>query len=607
MTMLKRISIRKKLLLLIIVFLFVPMPALGWIWYGVSTSTIEQTAVRYTLELFRQVNRNTDEYFDKMEYITLPYLTHPVIQQYLQTEPNDYYSQFQLAGQLQAELIPTLMFSIHDVYGVSILSDKGLIVQSTSTLGWTDADLRARHERYRRERQTSGQQSQTVIQLNEHGGIPMITVIRPILNQFTYKEAGVLMIDVSLSRLADMMSNLHPGTSGTSWVMNGNGGIVYSPPGSNAPDPEVMSSIAAKLEAGGNYLLRGSGSSKQLVVFQPMAVTGWIAAVDIPLQEAIGSLNAVRNVTLLIGTLLLAIIIFLIGSYFIRISGALLALKRNMHRAENGDFQVRSPEDRNDEIGSLNRSFNNMVTEIERLVEVVHVAQLKEKDFLIKQKESMLRTMQAQINPHFLYNTLEIINSHGIVHNIPEIVRTSKALTRILRYSLNQSEQVVPLRVEWEHALNYLDIQTQRYPDLRIVTDVDPDSASRVQGIKLTVQPLIENAFIHGYQKHKLRPSALRLSGTPLDEAYKLVLEDEGGGMTEEVKARYDWLFRQSLTEDVWANDPEIAGHIGLLNVHYRIRLCFGPGFGLRIAKSDKTGTVIEMLLPYAGDDETIR
>ena len=329
-------------------------------------------------------------------------------------------------------------------------------------------------------------------------------------------------------------------------------------------------------------------------------MTGWIMAVQLPLNEVIGRLNVVRNITIAIGSALIATFILLTGAYVYRLSASLVELKRNMRRAESGDFRIRAPEDREDEIGSLNRSFNNMAREIGRLVEVVHVAQLKEKDLLIRQKESMLRHMQSQIHPHFLYNTLEIINSQGIVHDIPEIVQASQSLTHILRYSLNQAKPVVSLSEEWEHALRYLDIQKLRYPDLIVELDADPSDLAEAMAVKLSIQPIIENAFKHGYQAHKLRPTIIRLAGERTHDGYIVTVEDRGRGMPPEQKERFDRLFALTdVDEKVWEREMQTTGHIGLINVHCRLRLSFGNRYGLTIAKSDANGTSVRIKLPF--------
>jgi two-component system sensor histidine kinase YesM len=149
-----------------------------------------------------------------------------------------------------------------------------------------------------------------------------------------------------------------------------------------------------------------------------------------------------------------------------RLTRSLSLLRRLMKSAENREWTVQAPEDRHDEIGGLYRSFNHMVNEIRRLIEVVHASKLKEKELQLKQQSAMMQAMQSQINPHFLYNTLEAINSHAIVEGVMPISKMATALADLFRYSVQSSSETVSLKEELDHVKTYMDIQKERFPYL---------------------------------------------------------------------------------------------------------------------------------------------
>jgi len=266
-----------------------------------------------------------------------------------------------------------------------------------------------------------------------------------------------------------------------------------------------------------------------------------------------------------------------------------------MKLAEAGDLSVQAPDRREDEIGQLNRSFNRMVAEIRRLIEVVHTSEIKEKELQIRQRDAVMLAMQSQINPHFLYNTLEVINAYALVEGVAPISNMAAALADLFRYSLGNPKEIVPLREEIDHLRSYFDIQKERHRSLEIEIGLKDLDKHRVQAVRLIVQPLVENAFKHGYERHKKKPSYIGVLGEARTEGYAVRVVDCGGGMPGEWMERYNKTFRSP----EWEAREAGQERIGLHNVHQRVRLVFGYPFGLSIVRSDESGTIVELLLPY--------
>jgi two-component system, sensor histidine kinase YesM len=240
-----------------------------------------------------------------------------------------------------------------------------------------------------------------------------------------------------------------------------------------------------------------------------------------------------------------------------------------------------------------------MIEEIQHLIEVNHLSQLKEMEMEIKQREAMLHSMQSRINPHFLYNTLEVINAYAIVARVKPISQMTVWLAHMFRYSIRNPNQFVLLLEEIEHVTTYFKIQQERYKDLELAMELDVSVLKQVKTLRLVVQPLVENAFIHAYERQQLKAEYIGISGEAADGFYVIRVVDKGRGMPPGMRDAYNSAFDQMTSKQMLMRNSEPFQKIGLWNVHSRIRLFFGEPYGLTIERSDSTGTVIALKLPF--------
>jgi two-component system sensor histidine kinase YesM len=276
-----------------------------------------------------------------------------------------------------------------------------------------------------------------------------------------------------------------------------------------------------------------------------------------------------------------------------------------MKRTGSGELFVRAHDNlgKHDELSELYRSFNQMVEKLQRLIDEVHASELREKELIIKQRETMLKSMQAQINPHFLYNTLEVINSYAIMENVMPISRMATALASLFRYSISNADEKVHLSEELKHIHTYLEIQKERFEHLTVHMQFSWEEAQQVQSLRLTLQPLVENVFRHAYERHERYPEYIAILGEKTAAGYRLSIVDKGGGMENSVMEKLNRAFHSvGETEHHWpgeeADNGKESGKVGLWNVHQRLRLSYGDHYGLNILESTERGTRIEVHLP---------
>ena len=245
-----------------------------------------------------------------------------------------------------------------------------------------------------------------------------------------------------------------------------------------------------------------------------------------------------------------------------------------------GDLQARAPDSPVDELKELTSSLNSMASRLQNLID----ANNREQENL---KKAELRTLQAQIAPHFLYNTLDAIVWLAESHRTDEVIHITRALSDFFRISLSQGKDWIPLSEEIKHLTGYLTIQKIRYRDI-LDYEIDiPESLYDRQILKLLLQPLVENAIYHGI-KHRRGRGLVTVIGREADGQLWLSVRDDGAGMTPQRIREV----RQGLQ-----GAGEGAAGYGLYNVNQRIKLYYNQAQGIEI-QSDESGTTISLRVP---------
>ncbi|MDF2668026.1 MAG: hypothetical protein K0R67_332 [Paenibacillus sp.] len=587
-----RLSIHTKLVVLVLLFICIPLAVFGTLWYDKSTAAMEKSAIHYSTKMIEQINDRLDNYFTDLQNATFPLAVHPLIQSFLKVDTMDTYDEYILLQRISNEIFPSLLYGRSDLYGVSIISANGTVA--------TTFQKNAATEAYRLYQNFPFDKNNfKIMGIRWIDSTPVLSVARRFIDMSDYKTSGMLVIDLKYSAISDILDNGTLSPTNFIWAMNAQGDIVYHPEaakwGKQAPG---LLPAAISNERSRHFIDSSSGTDK-LLVYNSSPVSDWTLLFEVPLEELTGDFSRLRNATVAIGLLLIVLAVAIIGSFTVSITGSLLLLKKLLNRAEHGDLNVRAPDGKSGEIGSLNGSFNSMVSELKRLIEVVHFAELKEKQLTIKQMESMLLALQTQITPHFLYNALEAVNSRALEAEAEDVSHMIAAIAGMFRYSTGDPHKIVTLRDEMNHVSLYLNIQKERYPHLEPDIRIRETELSAVDAVRLTVQPIVENAYSRGYEEHRMKPGYVGIFGEVRDGLYVLTVVDKGKGMPSDTMSAYNRMFTTMTIEDMAKENRSEGKSIGLWNVHTRLRLTFGEPYGLLIRRSDFSGTEVEIRLPW--------
>ena len=340
------------------------------------------------------------------------------------------------------------------------------------------------------------------------------------------------------------------------------------------------------------WQVRNINGRKFLHIYQTVHNLDWKLSVHIPLDDVMAGSRIYQMV--LIIAILLAFLLFLL---LLRLTTRVIVsriseMAGTMSRISSGEIERRFPVVYGDEISRLGNDFNIMLDRLQYLT--INVAKLN-----LRQREAELAALQSQINPHFLYNTLETIRMSAIEAEADSIAEQIKTLADIFRYTVVPGglKDLVPIRAELEHVRDYIRIQRYRFGDRHAMEiDVAPE-IYELYTLRLILQPLVENAYQHGIRQMR-SGGHITLHGRIDGEEVIFTVSDNGRGMSEArlAELRAD-LSRSPLTR------PSLPS-IGLVNVNDRLRLAFGDKYHLKLDSHEAVGTTVSLNIPVLTTDE---
>ncbi|WP_231571095.1 sensor histidine kinase [Gordoniibacillus kamchatkensis] len=387
--------------------------------------------------------------------------------------------------------------------------------------------------------------------------------------------------------ITGILSSISLGKRGYVFIVDNDGNLVYHPQ-QQLIYSNLKTELIDRVLASGKGSFRTNEGGQSRIYTVERSDFGWYIVGVSYVDELIGDKTRMRLSFLLWGAVCLAVAFTMSVLLSRRLSRPILQLQEHMKEVEKGNFDIQVPVEKTKEIGRLAKTFNLMVGRIKDLMDQV----VKEQEF---KRRTELSALQAQINPHFLYNTLDSIIWMAESKRSEEVVLMTSALAKLFRASISIGEELVPVRNELEHIAGYLTIQKIRYRDkLEFRIDTDPGILN-CKTLKIVLQPIVENAIYHGI-KNMYGVGVITITGEKRDGDVVLRVADNGVGMEPEQVKRL-------LVPRSTSGDSGKGKGFGLLNVHERIKLVFGPAYGLTIESEPDEGTTVTVRMPAIGAD----
>ncbi len=391
---------------------------------------------------------------------------------------------------------------------------------------------------------------------------------------------GVCSISIDENRIIQVIKNANITSNGLVYLIDDNGnGIVSS-------DSELYEELKEKdnFPLAGNEMAWDSmkiGSAVYYAERKNVGITGWQMVFLIPLSEYNGQYfflllaAAMAAITMMV---MIVAVSYRLSGYYV---GRLKKLTQEMQHLQGGDLNVQLPSSQQgDEIEEVYKSFNFMVNELRRMVRE-HYRLGKEV------RAAEMRALRAQINPHFLYNTLDLINWIAADYGAEDIEKIVCNLAKFYRLSLNHGKDLISIREEIAHVQAYVNIEKFHYDTIQLET-VIPESLKDLACLNIIFQPFAENAIVHGIgQNSKIKSCKIEIRAKQMDGDILFSIRDDGPGMTE-----------LQMEEAVSENLSRMKGGYGIKNINFRIKLCFGEKYGVRYESTLGEGTTAYILIP---------
>jgi two-component system sensor histidine kinase YesM len=432
------------------------------------------------------------------------------------------------------------------------------------------------------------------------GSDSVFTQIRVVNDLNTLEDKAILMVQIKNFEFQKLFQNFRSTSTGEQpqfLLINRSGKISFDHlnqfAGANLFD---LLDTSVDLAYGYQSFRTDFQGEKSIVSIYPLAGQEW-SIVSITSWSSVTK-EMMQIVKWVAGIGLFSLISAMMFNLFFvnRIAKSIIRIVRVMRQVEDGNLGIRVPERGSDETYLLARGFNSLVKRISTLIHTVK----KEQE---RKTRAELMLLQAQIKPHFLFNTLESINALAIQNEGKKVSQMVYRLGSILRISIQSKEEITIIE-EIDHLRNYLEIQHFRFGDMFSYEIAVPEKLWNCSILKLTLQPLVENSIQHGFEG-LVRTGHIRVSAEEDEHCIYFFIEDNGMGMQPMTLAKFQY---KTLDEDDYTKDQlnsERRG-LGVSNVADRIRIHFGPQYGLFISSSPGVGTTIKCVIPKVRPGDVI-
>lgn len=592
MSFLRNMSLFKQFAILLVVVLFVPLVTVTGLSFYRASNQMNGLISDLLDRIVSDVGIKLDNMIQDYSYVSFYLADSAEVLELVHKAEDDYYSKYEFKDWVENKTsFQSLLLRSPIMANLNIVGDTGIIYANEWSIP-DDGDsltrkgtipLRAAH--LREQFAQSGAAKVVTQTLDTNGKQTLyISIGRAVFARNESTPQGILFTDLMLGDLNKLWEEKDL-KGGYIWVVDKTGQVIYHPSAEKIGTTLHQDVLQTLLSEERGSFISGQDSNNEINAFSTSKFTGWRVIATLPGSYYERPIGVLRQ-TILYSSVMIIPLTLWIGNLFIRsILKPLRDLKISMRRAEEERWsKLQDPLPRN-EIGNLMSVYNRMIDTISELIEKVYKADIRHKEDMISKQMYEHQALQMQINPHFLYNTLGIINTYALLAGQEPIQEMITALSSMFRYSVKDLVKPVTLEEELGHVRNYLTVQKHKHS---IMPEVEWKTAGFEEAriLRLSLQPLVENVLEHAFpvvqSHHMLRITAERDGA---DLVVRVI--DNGKGLTPS-------LDRETLVHQI--TDRSLG--IGLTNVHRRYQLTCGEQYGLTVQGSSHSGTCITLRCP---------
>ena len=577
-------SLRGKLLKYFILFALIPLIVISIVSIKISSNYITDQAITSSEQIVIQVKGELDTKFNSMKDIASLVSVDPFFQEKIREtfDTDDDYNENKLTG--DSKLFSINMYMVDTIRGIYIMGENGIMYKSN----YYDFlyDTKDQYSVYSDIINSDGVKWFPPVKdsyLVKATGDPVVTMGVPFHDLAMDTRKGVVIVEIKEQKLQNILK-ARLGKTGYIYVVDSENNIVVKPNGIDVEEmhEQLVTDINTIEKSGLHYLTKSA-----LIVETSLDAQGWKIIGVMPNKELYTGADTVLWV-IIISFIAAMILAFFLACYISKKTvDPITEISTLMNEVENGNFDVEIKTIKQDEIGKLSSSFNKMIKQIDALMEQTNLN-------AHKLRKAELKALQAQINPHFLYNTLGTIVWLARANDNDLIIKMVMALTRFFKIGISSGKDFITVAEEIAHVENYLSIQEIRYKEkLDYSIHLQKEVASYYT-LKLILQPLVENAIYHGI-KLKDGKGHLSIKAYGKDENIIFEVLDDGVGMD---------MGKLSLLQD--GKGYVKSKSYGIKNITERIKIFFGEQYGIRFYSEPGKGTKVVITIPKINKHEML-
>ncbi|OMF37223.1 hypothetical protein BK133_06350 [Paenibacillus sp. FSL H8-0548] len=615
-------SIRTKLIVFMLIATIIPIVTTMFVTYTYTSKSMKDRALEDTQNLLYQGQRNVSAVLAALNSSSLYVYSDAELYRELQTGVPDFQTDSRLFAALS--YMKSSVTDVHQVYLYTSLGKRATIVtnvagakRATDTEAFADVDHYVGSGESVYVQPTHLSHTYGFASLQPQPSEKVFTLHRRIERIPSNEELGFISMDVKLSLLTDIVGQLYDNTEEDLYIVDGNGVVIYADEDQLIGKP--IRSTWFQGEVADREVERGSiEQGGALIVYEHVqgTIADWTIIKRIPTSYLMREANHAAAINMLLLAVSLAVIVTATIIVSLRITAPIKQLVRYMNEVQAGNLNVAIQPASNDEIGMVVVSFRSMMGTINHLI-------LSEYKLELANKTNQLRALQAQINPHFMNNTLQIIGTLALELGVPRIYALLAALARMMRYSMDNESSTITLRDELAHLKAYVELQKERYEN-RFEFHVEVDAPLLdAEMPKMILQPVIENYFKHGMDKSAEDGQLYLKAYSRGDGLIELIVENNGAVISSEkleaIRRGLETVYAENgvqknsgyameSIDEQPAADTDVnsslkqaqAGaepRIGLNNVLARLRMVYGEEAQLRVENIAPSGVRITLVI----------
>ena len=598
----RNIPIKRKLLLVLYIQIFIPLILVAFFSFKNSEDIISKKSLAYSNDIISLIELRLQDTLRNMNKVTQELATDSRIYSALLSDDNESkLNNYEMTSQLKNVFL-NIVLTRPEVESICIVTNKRKFYTYDSNS--TDTNIKSTvMQNYTKIINTAKSSNNKLAWFldSKNSVVQGAYVVKLIYDKDDFTEIGMMVVQINKSFLETVLQGLETEVMQNTAVLSEDDEIIISKDATNANGYEkVISSIAESKNTLAEKKIKfyEDPNKKLFIAYTALTEPNWRIVTYIPLKQLYSDVNSLRDRILILCIcmmLFLGVTSILVSIDFLKpIKKLVKAMERmSIDNIKNSYIEV----DRTDELGFLHKTFNNMAKEIDHLVNWIYREQLT-------RKEAEIKALQSQINPHFLFNTLESINWMARLNNVPEISETVSDLSSLLEASIGRDDKLITMEEEFIYIDKYINLLKRRFDDrITLIKEIDP-TVLYLTIPRLLIQPLIENAVQHGIENNRSN-GIITLTAKMYEDNITIEVIDNGSGISNEDLIRLNKGLEMDNATYFKTFGSKKSKSIGIENVNRRIKLFYGENYGVKIESKQHIYTKVSVILPVQNYNNT--